>query len=459
MKAIVTIKKSAIKRMAIVLARGRTMAQVQAAEQCDYIINGGLYDMDTYKPASLLKVDGKVLATEKWGAWGYVWSTGPDIEMRSIPGDAGGFANYIACMELLTPWDGINAKLSYPPAAAGERGRTAIALTDDSLILYCSSDGSVDAKRPEALREELYKLGAKTALMLDSGGSSQCMCGGLETIKSPRPVHNYICVWTKKNSDDKKEDNTMSKKPIVCLDPGHGPDTPPGSPDGTYREQEFAWDLHLRIKALLETRGVTVVVTRTQDAKPTLTERANVSNKAKADLFVSIHSNAYGSNGWTAPRGLLVFTSMAGDSAGRNKAARAVLARMKEAGVELHGAGLDHNNFTVLTKTIAPAMLIEYGFHTNREDVVRLKDPAYRERLAQATAQGICDYLGVAWEMPGEPSTPSGGTTDPWYAPAQQWVKDKGIADGTRPEEPATRAEVWEMLKRTVEALSGAGKE
>lgn len=459
MKAIVTIKKSAIKRVAIVLARGRTMAQVQAAEQCDYIINGGLYDMDTCEPVSLLKVDGKVLSTEKWGAWGYAWSTGPDIEMRSIPGDAGGFANYIACMELLTPWDGINAKLSYPPAAAGERGRTAIALTNDSLILYCSSDGSVDAKRPEALRQELYDIGAKTALMLDSGGSSQCMFGGLWTIKSPRPVHNYICVWTTKDPGAGKEENTMSNKPIVCLDPGHGPDTTNGSPDGTYKEQEFAWDMYCRLWPMLVARGIQVVPTRTQATKPSLAERANVSNKAKADLFVSLHSNAYGNGGWSDPHGLLICTSLAGDSAGRNKAARAVLARVKAAGVELHGDGLAHEGYTVLVKTTAPAILIEHGFHTNREDVAKLKDPAYRDKLAKATAQGICDYLGVAWEMLGGPSTPPGGATDPWYAPAQQWAKDKGIADGTRPEEPATRAEVWEMLKRTAEALSGAGKE
>ena len=36
----------------------------------------------------------------------------------------------------------------------------------------------------------------------------------------------------------------------------------------------------------------------------------------------------------------------------------------------------------------------------------------------------------------------------PWYNDAQWWVKANGISDGTRPEEPATRAEVWQMLYR-----------
>lgn len=52
----------------------------------------------------------------------------------------------------------------------------------------------------------------------------------------------------------------------------------------------------------------------------------------------------------------------------------------------------------VLAHTNAPAVLIEHGFHTSREDVAYLKDSACREKLAAAEAQGILEYLGVAWE-------------------------------------------------------------
>ena len=41
---------------------------------------------------------------------------------------------------------------------------------------------------------------------------------------------------------------------------------------------------------------------------------------------------------------------------------------------------------------------------------------------------------------------------EPWYAEAQKWAEYCGISDGERPEEPATRAEVWQMLKRMEEA-------
>ena len=51
----------------------------------------------------------------------------------------------------------------------------------------------------------------------------------------------------------------------------------------------------------------------------------------------------------------------------------------------------------MLAKTAAPACLIEYGFHTSKEDAALLKESAYRDKLARVTAHGVCDYLGVSW--------------------------------------------------------------
>ena len=189
------------------------------------------------------------------------------------------------------------------------------------------------------------------------------------------------------------------KTKTVCLDPGHGPGCVNGSPDGSYREYEFAWDMGQRVRRLLEARGVKVVMTKTESEYPRLTTRANVSNRAGADLFLSLHSNSTVAKGWSVTRGLIVYTSMAGASAGRNIAANCVIKRMREAGVVVQGSGLQHNkSYTVLAKTNAPAMIVEYGFHTNKEDVRLLNDDAHRDKLATATAKGVCDYLGVEWD-------------------------------------------------------------
>ena len=239
----------------------------------------------------------------------------------------------------------------------------------------------------------------------------------------------------------------MSKK--VCLDPGHGPGCVNGSPDGSYKEHEFAWDMSQRVRAHLERCGVTVVMTRDGAGYPSLTERCGVSNKAGADLFVSLHSNASGDGkNWTSPSGYLIYTSAGPETAARNVAARAVLKRVREFGIAVRGGGLEHNaEYTVLARTTAPAMIIEHGFHTSREDTALLKTGDYRTKLAEADARGILDFLGLPWVA----ETPAGGTDTPaadWAAEAWQKARDKGVMDGTRPADGITRQELAVVLDR-----------
>ena len=436
-KYIKTIPLASIERMSIVLGNGRLVSQVKKDTGCDYAMNAGFYGSNG-KPTHHLKVDGKVLARANWGCWGLSWDSGMDIKMESLPAEIR--RNYIAGVELLSP---MVADLGYIPydkggELGGIRGRSAMALGAGKLILFCSGDGTVDAMTPEALRDELYKLGAETALMLDGGGSSQCDFGGGQSIYSSRKVHNYLCIWLKKEED-------KPTKHTVCLDPGHGVETAGKcSPDGTYLEHEFNLDMANRVKAILERHGIGVTMTRSTAKDVSLEQRVKTANGiAGLSLFVSLHSNASG-DGWTIPDGYGIYTSMAGATAGRNVAANKLLAWAKEAGIKLWGNGLFHDGLYVLKNTAAPAILVEHGFHTNKAEVELLKSPAYRDKLAEVDAKGILDYLGVPWqdEKPQEVK---------WYAGAQKWAVDAGISDGTRPEDSVTRAEVWAMLQRLAE--------
>ncbi|CUP00168.1 N-acetylmuramoyl-L-alanine amidase LytC precursor [Flavonifractor plautii] len=283
--------------------------------------------------------------------------------------------------------------------------------------------------------------------MLDGGGSSQCDFGG-ERITASRKVHNWICVWLKQGGQKppEQEDKPMSKH-TVCLDPGHGPGNVNGSPDGTYKEWEFTWDMAQRIKPLLEAQGVGVVLTKTADNYPSLTERANISNKSKPDCFVSIHTNAYGEGGWSSASGLEIYTSAGPMTAQRNVLASELVNTFHAAGVSLRNEPIKHEMYTVLAKTDAPAALIEYGFHTNKMDTEYLKDSKYRDKLAEATAKGICEFLGVAWQAePGEDNAED--TPDSWAAEAWGKAKDKGVLDGTRPRDNMTRQELAVVLDR-----------
>ena len=452
-KYIAALPLSRVERIAIVVTRGtKTLAQVAAEARsahpdCEvYVLNGGVYY--GAKAVMHLRSDGYTYAEDPYSYWGYAWDVGPDIAMGLVPC---GKANYINCVELIrqgTP----NPKPRYNPDMGGTRGRTAIGIRNDSLVLYVSGDGTCDARTPEALRDELAELGCESALMLDGGVSSQCDFNGAK-IYSGRKVHNYIVVYVRREAGDKKEDKPVSK--TVCLDPGHGVESPGKcSPDKSYYEHEFALDMARRIQAHLERCGVRVVLTRTDEHCPTgkadtndLLKRVAISDAAGADLFVSLHSNASG-NEWSNASGLMIYTSAGPETASRNVAAKAVLSRMTAAGVELRGSPLVHDIELVVTrKTVAPAMLIEYGFHTSRTEVERLKKSSYRAKLAEATAKGVCDFLGVAWEPETAAGTTDTGAAD-WAATAWEKAKSKGVLDGTRPTDPVTRQELAVVLDR-----------
>ena len=395
-KYIAQIPLDSIDHISIIKGQGRSLAQVKGS--ADYIINGGFYDMGTGKPTGHLKVDGTVLAKEAWSIWGYAWEKGGDIAMKAVPCQS---KNYICGVELIAP----SKTLSYVREVGGTRGRTAIGLTKDCLILYCTGDGTKDARTPEKLKKELEGLGAVSAIMLDGGGSSQCSFPE-GNINSSRRVHNYIAVWLKKSNDDptseeeseEESEEGGEKVKKVVLDPGHGAETAgKRSPDGTYLEHEFNLDIARRVQAHLERHGVKAVLTRSDEHDVSLQARVKTSNNAAPDLFVSLHSNASGT-GWTDPSGYGIYTSAAGESARRNKAARAILERVKAAGIQLWGNGLFHDGgLYVLKNTVAPAVLIEHGFHTNMNEVALLKTDVYRDLLAKVDAKGILDYLGIVW--------------------------------------------------------------
>ena len=432
-KQIAYIPLSRIRRVGIYINESRnTLAEIKAATGADYVLNGGLFEGK--KAVCHLKTGGRVWASDSYTYWGYAWDTGPDMALVDVP--APGKLNYICCVCLLR--GGKAERLNYGSDLGGRRPRSAMGLKNGDLCLYCSTDGAT----PEELQAELLDKGWESAVMLDGGGSSQCDLGG-QIITASRKVHNLICVYLKKEEGD-----PMSNKKIVCLDPGHGPDTVNGSPDESYKEKEFTWDLYRRLKAVLEGRGVKVVCTRTENSKPSLTARAEASNAAGADCFVSIHTNAAGNGGWYGARGLEIYTSAGPMTAPRNLLATDLVNAFYAAGVILRSTPIVHNlDLTVLTKTDAPAVLIEYGFHTSREDVALLKDSAYRDALALATAKGVCAWLGVEWKGEAETVRPE-DLPDRWAADAWTMAHYKGILDGARPRDPVTRQELAVVLER-----------
>ncbi|WP_294753989.1 N-acetylmuramoyl-L-alanine amidase family protein [uncultured Flavonifractor sp.] len=449
MKAICNIPLESIESVEVFVNQFRySVDQVAAQAQAKrpdckvYVVTGGMWNADG-SACPLLKADGKWISPQPWSSYGYAWDTGPDITL-TLDRDARDNFWSTTC---LIGHNGPIAEPSYDKTGqGGKRGRAGMGMRPGYLRLYASQDGTADARTPEALRDDMAADGCTSFVMGDGGGSAQCWFDGQTIPGDGRKCHNYIIVYAKKEPAEtppEKEDKPVSK-PIVCLDPGHGPGCVNGSLDGSYKECEFTWDLYTRLRPLLEEQGIAVVSTREVESDyPGLSARASVSNRAGADLFVSLHSNAAGSSA----RGFVAFTSAPPETAVRNKLAAAIIGRIRAAGVVIWGSGLAHELYTVLASTTAPAVLLEYGFHTNDQDVALLKDGSYRDKLAQATCAGICDYLGLEVKEPdgesGQPNEP-----DSWAKEAWSKAAAAGVFDGTRPRDALTRQEAAVVLNR-----------
>lgn len=184
---------------------------------------------------------------------------------------------------------------------------------------------------------------------------------------------------------------------LVCIDPGHAKNTPgKRSFDGTLLEYEFNRCVALWLKYHLERHGVKTIYSCDVETSTdiSLSNRCKTANNAKADLFVSIHANAFGIT-WNNANGWEIFIYKG--SVNGKKLAEAIR-KESIALLKLKDRGIKTSNFTVLTKTNMPAVLIEHGFYTNKKECAKLKDLEFRKKCAIADAKGILAYLGIAWK-------------------------------------------------------------
>lgn len=193
-----------LKAKIYVNSKKKSLAAIKAETGCDVVVNGGIYNTATFTPLCHLKVDGKVLAADAYGYWGFAWNEN-NLTMTNT---YAAFANYICCSALCK--DGQVVSLKYNPDMAGKRGRTALGrMPNGDVILYCSKDGTADAMSPESLQKYVLDHGWKDAIMLDGGGSSQCITPDGK-ITSTRKVHNVLCFWLDKPSRTEEEETNVN---------------------------------------------------------------------------------------------------------------------------------------------------------------------------------------------------------------------------------------------------------
>lgn len=173
----------------------------------------------------------------------------------------------------------------------------------------------------------------------------------------------------------------------VAVDPGHGGYST-GAVYEEVQEKDINLPIALRVAELLEERGCKVLLTREDDRFVDLYDRSYMANDAGVDIFVSIHANASETDGDFQG----IFTYHCPGARRAKELAQAVQDQV----VQATGAmdwGLLAERFVVLRETYMPAILVETGFMSCHEELMRLVDPEYQEKLAQGIARGIEAYL------------------------------------------------------------------
>jgi N-acetylmuramoyl-L-alanine amidase len=215
----------------------------------------------------------------------------------------------------------------------------------------------------------------------------------------------------------------------IVIDPGHG-GVDPGCLDAEgHMEKDVTLDISLRLKALLAARrDIDVILTRETDILVPLETRTVLANQKKADLFVSVHVNAFRDK---ARRGVeTFFLNFSPDPRVNELAAREnatttktigemdkIIKRIVESSKiiesrelaqkiqtnlvqclsrqysDIKDLGAKGGPFWTLIGSGMPSVLVEVSHFSNPKEAARLMDPTYRQKIAQGIYDGLLDYI------------------------------------------------------------------
>ncbi|MDQ2990251.1 MAG: N-acetylmuramoyl-L-alanine amidase [Pseudomonadota bacterium] len=219
----------------------------------------------------------------------------------------------------------------------------------------------------------------------------------------------------------------------IALDPGHGGEDPGALGASGSREKDIVLSIAKRLKFKLEELpNVRVMLTRDGDYFVPLGTRVDKARKVQADLFVSLHADAFvepsarGSSvfvlsekgasssaaRWLANKENLADTIGGVNRAGTDLQLASVLldlsttaqindsmklgkAVLGEIGgiAKLHRGAVEQAGFAVLKAPDIPSILIETAFISNPEEEAKLKDNGYQDQIADAITKGIRRYF------------------------------------------------------------------
>lgn len=204
------------------------------------------------------------------------------------------------------------------------------------------------------------------------------------------------CLWQTAIREKSAQVMLPVERKTIVLDAGHGGWDPGKTGSTQYADEK---DLNLavveKLQHYLEQGGATVLLTRnTDDAlgggkREDMAQRKKIANEYDGDILVSIHQNAFPS---PKVKGAQVFYHQ--NSPKAKALAESVQESLRQRVDESNGRQAKENKeYYILRATEIPAIIVECGFLSNREEEALLNDSDYQDKLAWAVYCGILEYF------------------------------------------------------------------
>lgn len=314
-----------------------------------------------------------------------------------------------------------------PPA--GERPHEPDIALNDLCVRYglrCDLDGDSQVITIESAGERAKTMVGSDIVMLEK---ERINIGGLVRLEDGVI---YVPYDFKVKIIMPMAEKFYSKKKtfIIMIDAGHGGHDPGGIGSLGTKEKNIVLDIAKRLRANLEARGISCLMTRNSDDFISLERRAELANEKRVNLFVSIHANISKSR---KVKGIEVFCLKELDSVERKEAMSSVkheslfskfkmkqndarlkktlllmmsaqkkneesrlsghLSRELTGALDAHNRGDKKAGFYVLKYTLVPSVLIEVGFLSNKIEEQNLRSSEYRQKIADSIADSLVRYF------------------------------------------------------------------
>ena len=195
------------------------------------------------------------------------------------------------------------------------------------------------------------------------------------------------------------------KVQTIVVAAGHG-GKDPGYVSGAHQEKKYALLMAGVLAETLRSAGFKVIMTRESDIFIDTSDQAAIANRARADLFITVHYNAFSRR---EAKGIETFCLTPVGALPTNGGSRsrrspgnkqdslnALLAFQVHKSMvqnsEFLDRGVKRAGFIVLRDVKMPGILVEGGFLSNPDDAAKIKHPLHRRKMARAITDGVLAY-------------------------------------------------------------------